>query len=99
MLDKVVVPQVSLVVFVVPQVSLVVVVVVVVVSQVSLVAAGDFWSSGRARSLHISVVTCSRHLPMQVKHQDLRAQVLYRLEQYDQCYTVYKDLIKSTDDK
>lgn len=35
----------------------------------------------------------------QVKHHDLRAQVLYRLEQYDQCYTVYKDLIKTTDDK
>jgi len=35
----------------------------------------------------------------QVKHHDLRAQVLYRLEQYDQCYTVYEDLIKSTDDK
>jgi len=35
----------------------------------------------------------------QVKHLDLRAQVLYRLEQYDSCYSVYKDLIKTTDDK
>jgi len=35
----------------------------------------------------------------QVKHLDLKAQVLYRMEQYDDCYGVYKDLIKTTDDK
>ena len=35
----------------------------------------------------------------QVKHSDLKAQVLYRLEEFEQCYGVYKDLIKSTDDK
>ena len=34
----------------------------------------------------------------QVKHSDLKAQVLYRLEEFEQCYGVYKDLIKSTDD-
>lgn len=34
----------------------------------------------------------------QVRHQDLRAQVLYRMEQYEACYSVYKELIKSTDD-
>ena len=40
----------------------------------------------------------SRHLKSQVKHSDLKAQVLYRLEEFEQCYGVYKDLIKSTDD-
>ena len=38
-------------------------------------------------------------LEPQVKHSDLKAQVLYRLEEFEQCYGVYKDLIKSTDDK
>jgi len=34
-----------------------------------------------------------------VKHQELRAQVLYRLERYEPCFNVYRDLIKETDDK
>merc|ERR1711935_1033806 len=29
-----------------------------------------------------------------VKHTELRAQVLYRLEEYDRCYGVYRELIK-----
>jgi len=35
----------------------------------------------------------------QVKHNELRAQVLYRLELYDKCFTVYRDIIKTSDDK
>jgi len=35
----------------------------------------------------------------QVKHNELRAQVLYRLEQYENCFTVYRDIIRSSDDK
>eukprot|EP00092_Neocalanus_flemingeri_P002840 GFUD01003038.1.p1 GENE.GFUD01003038.1~~GFUD01003038.1.p1 ORF type:complete len:670 (+),score=255.64 GFUD01003038.1:44-2053(+) len=35
----------------------------------------------------------------QVKHSELRAQVLYRLEQYENCFSVYRDIIKSSDDK
>jgi len=35
----------------------------------------------------------------QVKHNELRAQVLYRLEQYENCFTVYRDMIRSSDDK
>jgi len=35
----------------------------------------------------------------QVKHNELRAQVLYRLEQYEQCFSVYRDIIRSSDDK
>jgi len=35
----------------------------------------------------------------QVKHSELRAQVLYRLEQYENCFTVYRDIIRSSDDK
>ena len=34
-----------------------------------------------------------------VKHNELRAQVLYRLEQYENCFTVYRDMIRSSDDK
>lgn len=34
-----------------------------------------------------------------IKHQELKAQVLYRLERYESCYTVYRDIIKGTDDK
>jgi len=33
-----------------------------------------------------------------VKHTELRAQVLYRLEDYARCYGVYRDLIKESDD-
>jgi len=35
----------------------------------------------------------------QVKHNELRAQVLYRLEQFEKCFTVYRDIIKTSDDK
>jgi len=35
----------------------------------------------------------------QVKHNELRAQVLYRLEQYEKCFSVYRDMIRSSDDK
>ena len=34
----------------------------------------------------------------QVKHNELRAQVLYRLEQYENCFTVYRDIIRSSID-
>ena len=47
------------------------------------------------------IIQWGHHLNLfdQVKHCDLKAQVLYRLEEFEQCYGVYKDLIKSTDDK
>ena len=35
----------------------------------------------------------------QVKHNELRAQVLYRLEQFEKCFSVYRDIIRSSDDK
>jgi len=35
----------------------------------------------------------------QVKHNELRAQVLYRLEEYENCFSVYRDIIRSSDDK
>jgi len=35
----------------------------------------------------------------QVKHNELRAQVLYRLELFDKCFSVYRDIIRSSDDK
>jgi len=36
----------------------------------------------------------------QVKHNELRAQILYRLEKYEDCFSVYRDIIRSsTDDK
>ena len=34
----------------------------------------------------------------QVKHRELRAQVLYRLEQFEDCFSVYRDIIRSSDD-
>lgn len=33
-----------------------------------------------------------------VKHQELRAQILYRLENYDECFSVYRNMLKSTTD-
>merc|ERR1719336_3435677 len=35
----------------------------------------------------------------QVKHNELRAQVLYRLELFDKCFSVYRDIIRSSNDK
>jgi len=35
----------------------------------------------------------------QLKHNELRAQVLYRLEQFEECFSVYRDIIRSSDDK
>jgi len=32
------------------------------------------------------------------KHSELRAQILYKLEQYGDCYAVYRGIIKSTSD-
>jgi len=35
----------------------------------------------------------------QVKHNELRAQVLYRLELFEKCFSVYRDIIRSSNDK
>ena len=34
-----------------------------------------------------------------VKHRELKAQVLYRLEQFEDCFSVYREIIRSSDDK
>merc|ERR1719410_1425131 len=34
----------------------------------------------------------------QVKHNELRAQILYRLEKFEDCFSVYRDIIRSSDD-
>ncbi|XP_025107993.1 signal recognition particle subunit SRP72-like [Pomacea canaliculata] len=36
---------------------------------------------------------------LDVRTKELLAQVLYRLEQYQECYTLYKDLLKNTQDE
>lgn len=36
--------------------------------------------------------------PLSPSLKELRAQVLYRLEQYDECFDAYKDIIKNTHD-
>jgi len=33
-----------------------------------------------------------------VKHKELKAQILYRLEQYDDSYDVYRDILKNSSD-
>jgi len=33
-----------------------------------------------------------------LKHNELRAQVLYKLEQFEKCFSVYRDIIRSSDD-
>jgi hypothetical protein len=34
----------------------------------------------------------------EVKHKELKAQILYRLEQFDDSYDVYKDILKNSSD-
>ncbi|BES96309.1 unnamed protein product [Nesidiocoris tenuis] len=34
----------------------------------------------------------------ELKHDELRAQVLYRLERFDECFNLYRDVIKQTSD-
>ena len=34
----------------------------------------------------------------EVKHKELKAQILYRLERYDESYAVYRDILKNTSD-
>lgn len=36
--------------------------------------------------------------PLAASLKELRAQVLYRLEQFDECFDAYKDIIKNTND-
>lgn len=36
--------------------------------------------------------------PLSSKIKELRAQVLYRLEKFEECFDVYRDIIKNTDD-
>lgn len=36
--------------------------------------------------------------PLPPKLKELRAQVLYRLERFEDCFDVYRDIIKNTDD-
>lgn len=33
-----------------------------------------------------------------MKHKELKAQILYRLEQFDESYDVYKDILKNSSD-
>jgi hypothetical protein len=35
----------------------------------------------------------------ETKHAELRAQILYKLEQYGDCYAVYRSIVKSTSDE
>ncbi|KAL7638501.1 UNVERIFIED_CONTAM: hypothetical protein RMT77_011071 [Armadillidium vulgare] len=34
-----------------------------------------------------------------VRIKELKAQILYRLERYDECFTIYRDLVKTTSDQ
>ncbi len=34
----------------------------------------------------------------EVKQKELKAQILYRLEKYDESYAVYRDILKNTSD-
>lgn len=36
--------------------------------------------------------------PLPAKLKELRAQVLYRLERYEECFDAYRDIVKNTDD-
>lgn len=36
--------------------------------------------------------------PLPANLKELKAQVLYRLEEFDQCFSLYKDIIKNTSD-
>lgn len=36
--------------------------------------------------------------PLPPKLKELRAQVLYRLERFEDCFDVYRDIIKNSDD-
>ena len=33
-----------------------------------------------------------------VKHKELKAQILYRLERYEESYAVYRDILKNSSD-
>jgi len=35
---------------------------------------------------------------VEVKHKELKAQILYRLEKFDESYAVYRDILKNTSD-
>lgn len=48
------------------------------------------------RALRTIDASAERPLPANLK--ELRAQVLYRLEQFDECFDAYKDIIKNTSD-
>lgn len=37
--------------------------------------------------------------PLPPKVKELRAQILYRLERYEDCFDMYRDIIKNTDDE
>lgn len=37
--------------------------------------------------------------PLPPKLKELRAQVLYRLEQYEDCFDAYRDIIKNSNDE
>lgn len=37
--------------------------------------------------------------PLPPKVKELRAQILYRLERYEECFDMYRDIIKNTDDE
>jgi signal recognition particle subunit SRP72 len=34
----------------------------------------------------------------ELKHKELKAQILYRLEKFDDSYSVYRDILKNTSD-
>ena len=33
-----------------------------------------------------------------MKHKELKAQILYKLEEYDSCFNLYRNIIKNTTD-
>lgn len=45
-----------------------------------------------------TIDTCDIPLPYPPKIKELRAQVLYRLECYEDCFDAYRDIIKNSDD-
>jgi signal recognition particle subunit SRP72 len=53
----------------------------------------------RLNSLHKSLAVLDAVKNPQTKHAELRAQILYKLEQYGDCYAVYRSIVKSTSDE
>lgn len=46
----------------------------------------------------LKTINTSTENPLPAKLKELRAQVLYRLEQYKDCFDAYRDIVKNTND-